>query len=68
MEWKQWHTSKDQYLEAKKKVRRLFNRPNVKQKVKDLEILPRGMIRNVICLSLQRGWSKLIRILLVSSA
>ena len=34
MGWKQWHTSKDQYLEAKKKVRRLFNRPNVKQKVK----------------------------------
>ena len=35
-------------------------------KVKDLKMLCSGMIRNAICLRLQRGWSKLIRILLVS--
>ena len=38
---------------------------SVKLKSKDFKMC-RGMIKNVMCLRLQRGWSKLIRKLLVS--
>ena len=55
-EWKQGNTSKKKYTEAKIKSRRLFTRPNAKQKGKDLEMLYKGMIRNVIHLKLQIGW------------
>ena len=40
--WKEWekgNTNKKQYLEEKRRVGRLFTRPNVKQKGKDLETL-----------------------------
>ena len=62
-EWKQGNTCKEKYLEVKKTVC-LAKCKN--QKGKDLETLCSGMIRNVMCLRLQRGWSKLIRILLMS--
>ena len=35
-------------------------------KGKDLKMLCSGKFRNAMCLRLQRGWSKLIRVLLVS--
>ena len=38
-EWKQGNTNKEQYLEEKRRLGRLFTRPNVKQKGKDLETL-----------------------------
>ena len=45
---------------------KLLARPNVKsQKGKDLKTLCTGMIRNAMSLKLQRGWSTLIRMLLV---
>ena len=37
-----------------------------KQKGKDLKTLYSEMITNAMCLRLQRGWSKLIKILLLS--
>ena len=40
--WKEWekgNTNKKQYPEEKRRVGRLFTRPNVKQKGKDLETL-----------------------------
>ena len=46
-EWKQENTSKEKHLEAKKKGG-LCTRPNVKQKIKDLETLYNDMIRNVM--------------------
>ena len=52
----------------RKRLGGLFNRENVKKKGKNLETLYEGMIRNVMCLRLQRGWSKLVSILLVKSA
>ena len=33
----------------------LFTKPNLKQKGKDLETLCEGVIRNMLCLRLQRG-------------
>ena len=59
--------NKEWYLKGMKKLGELFTRPNVKQKGKDLETLRRGMIRNVMCSGSEREWSKLIRILLVTS-
>ena len=45
---------------------KLLARPNVKsQKGKDLKTLCTGMIRNAMSLKLQRGWSTVIRILLM---
>ena len=45
---------------------KLLARPNVKsQKGKDLKTLCSGMIRNAMSLKLQRGWSTVIRILLM---
>ena len=35
----------------------MFSRPNGKQKGKTLETLSSGIIRNAMCLRLQRGWS-----------
>ena len=55
---KKRNTSKERYLEAKKG----------KAERKTFEAWCGRMIRNVMCWRLQRGWSKLIRILLVSSA
>ena len=53
----------------KKKLGVLFTWLNVQQKGKTLETLCcGGMIRNVMYLRMQRGRSKLIRILLVSIA
>ena len=49
-------------------LRGLFNKLNIKQKENNLEALCRGMIKNVMSLRFQRGWLKLIRILLVRSA
>ena len=61
--------SKEKYLEAKKKkIGGLLTRPNVKHNGKDWEMLYSKMIKNMMCLRLQRGCSKPIRILLVSSA
>ena len=62
-EWKQKSTSKEKHLEAKKIV---CHAKCKKQKGKNLETQCSGMIRNAMFLRLQRGWSKLIRILLVS--
>ena len=50
-----------------KKLSRIFTKPNVKQKRKDLETVWGEMIRYMMCLRLQRGWSKPIRILSGSS-
>ena len=52
----------------KKRLVELFTRPNTKHKGKDSETLYGRMIRNVIFVRFQRGWSKLIKILLVGSA
>ena len=64
-EWKQGNICREKYLEAKKTACQAKCK---KHKGKDLETLCSGMIRNAMCLRLQRGWSKLIRILLVSIA
>ena len=45
----------------------VFTRQNAKQKGKDLEMLCNSNIKNVMCLRLESGWSKLIRIILVNS-
>ena len=55
--------SKEKYLEANKIVCQAKYK---KKKGKELKTLCGGMIRNAMFLRLQRGWSKLIRILLVS--
>ena len=52
----------------RKKLGGLFTSLKRKQKGKDLERFCGGMIRNLICLRLQRRQSKLVRILYVSSA
>ena len=62
-EWKQGNTSKEKYLEAKKIV---CQAKCNKQKGKDFKTLCSGVIKNAMFLRLQRGWSKLIVILLVS--
>ena len=62
-ERKQRNASKEKHLEAKKIVCQAKCK---KQKGKDLKTQCSGMIRNAMFLRLQRGWSKLIRILLVS--
>ena len=50
--WKQGNTSKEKYLEAKKKSGGVITRSNVKQKRKDLKTFFGGMIRNAMCLRL----------------
>ena len=61
-------TSKEKYLEAKKKGIRNVYHPKYEAKRKRCgNVWYVRMIKNVICLRFQRGWSKLIRILLVSS-
>ena len=70
-EWNQGTARKEKYLEGKKEPRRNVyhaNHAKYKAETKDLEMLCSRMIRNVICLRLQRRWSKLISLLLVSSA
>lgn len=52
----------------KRRLGGLIVRPNLMQKGKDLEIICGWMDKNVKYLRLQRGWSKLTRILLASSA
>lgn len=52
----------------KRRLGGLIVRPNLTQKGKDLEIICGGTVKNVKYLRLQRGWSKLTRILLASSA
>ena len=53
------------YVQSRKQ---LFTWPNVKKKGKDLEMLWRAIVQNVMYLQLQRGWSKPIRTLLMSNA
>ena len=53
---------------TKKKARRAVYQTKYNTERKDLETLGSVLIRNVKCLRLQRGWSNLIRILLVHSA
>lgn len=67
-EWNQGTARKEKYLEGKKEPRRNVYHAKYKAETKDLEMLYSRMIRNVICLRLQRRWSKLISSLLVSSA
>ena len=55
-----YRSSRNRKTKARKMLGALFNRPNVKHIGKDSETCG-GMIRNVVCLRLQRGCSKLIR-------
>ena len=59
---------KDKYLEAKKKAKRTVYQPKCKAERKKFEMFCHVMIKNVMCLRLQREWSKVISILLVSSS
>ena len=60
---------KEKHLEGNKNARRTVYQAKCKKKGKDLETLYSGMIRNVKHLRVvQKGWSKVIRILLVKSA
>ena len=61
-------TGKEKYLEAKKKGIRNVYHPKYEAKSKRCgNLWYVRVIRNVICLRFQKGWSKLIRILLQSS-
>ena len=59
---------KGEVSRRKKEPRRNVYHAKYKAESKDLEMLCSRMNRNVICLRLQRRWSKLIRLLLVSNA
>ena len=61
-------TSKEKYLEAKRRLEGVFTRPNVRQKEIVFKTLCGGMISKMIWLRLSRGWSKLMRILFVNYA
>ena len=54
------------HKEALRGKETVFQAKCKKQKGKDLKMLCSGMIRNAMCLRLQRRWSKLISILLLS--
>ena len=47
-------------LRQRKRIGKLFTQPNVRQKGKDLETTCRGVIRNLMCLRIQRGWMLLV--------
>ena len=62
--WKEWrgNISKEKYLEANKKARRVVYHAKCKaKKGEDLERLCGGIIWNVICLRSERGYQKLSR-------
>ena len=47
-------------LKQRKRIGKLFTQPNVRQKGKDLETTCRRIIRNLMCLRIQRGWMLLV--------
>ena len=67
-EWKQGNRNKEKCLKAKKKVKSAVQIAKCKrERKKKTDTLYGGIIRNVMCLRLQRGQPKQIRTLLVSS-